>query len=70
MMTAIKQNLTNASQAQVPYKMGQLAVSDAMKILNGQGDSVPAEQHQDAVLVTQENANTIDPVQFYGPNVK
>ncbi len=70
MIAAIKAKLTNATQAQVPYKMGQLAVDDSLKILNGQGSTVPAEQYQDTVLVTQENAASVDPVQFYGPNVK
>lgn len=69
MIAAIKQKLTNATQAQVPYKMGQLAVTDSLKILNGQGSTVPAEQYQDTVLVTLQNAGSVDPVQFYGPNV-
>ena len=68
MITAIQQKLTNATQAQVPYKMGQQSIKDALTIIGG--GSVPAEQYQDTVLVTQENAATIDPVQFYGPNVK
>lgn len=70
MIAGIKAKLTNATQAQVPYTMGQLAVTDSLKILSGQGSTVPAEQYQDTVMVTQDNAGTIDPVQFYGPNVK
>ena len=70
MITGIKQKLTNATQAQVPYQMGQLAVTDSLTILHGQGSSIPAEQYQNTVLVTQENAGSVDPVQFYGPNVK
>lgn len=70
MITGIKNGLTDATQAQVPYKMGQLAVTDSIKILSGQADKVPAEQLQDTVLVTKENVNSIDPVDFYGPNVK
>ncbi len=68
MITAIQQKLTNATQAQVPYVMGQQSIKDALTIIGG--GSVPAEQYQDTVLVTQDNAATIDPVQFYGPNVK
>lgn len=68
MITAIKDKLTNATQAQVPYVMGQQSIKDALTIIGG--GSVPAEQYQDTVLVTQENASTVDPVQFYGPNVK
>ncbi len=70
MITAIKQGLTQATQAQVPYKMGQLAVLDALLLLNDRASEVPAEQYQDTVLVTKENSNKVDPVDFYGPNVK
>lgn len=68
MIKGIQDGLTQATQAQVPYKMGQQAVADALKILDGQ--AVPELQYQDTVLVTEENAKTVDPVQFYGPNVK
>ena len=68
MITAVKEGLTDATQAQIPFKMGQMAVADAIKLLDGQ--EVPALQYQDTVLVTEENAKTVDPVQFYGPNVK
>jgi ribose transport system substrate-binding protein len=68
MVTAIQDGLTQATQAQVPYKMGQQAVSDALKILDAQ--QVPELQYQDTVLVTEENAKTVDTTEFYGPNVK
>ena len=68
MITAVKEGLTDATQAQIPYKMGQMAVADAIKLMDGQ--KIPALQYQDTVLVTSENAKTVDPVQFYGPNVK
>ncbi len=68
MVQAIKDGLTDATQAQVPYQMGQKAVEDALTI--SEGGEVPVEQLQDTVLVTQENANEIDVVEFYGPNVK
>lgn len=68
MITAVKEGLTDATQAQIPYKMGQMAVADAIKLLDGK--EIPALQYQDTVLVTSENAKTVDPVQFYGPNVK
>jgi ribose transport system substrate-binding protein len=70
MIAGIRSKLTNATQAQVPYQMGQLAVTDSLKVLHGQGSTVPVEQYQNTVLVTQENAASVDPVQFYGPNVK
>ena len=68
MIAGIKAGLTDATQAQVPYKMGQLAVTDSIKVLGG--ETVPAEQYQDTVLVTAENVNTVNPEDFYGPNVK
>lgn len=68
MIQAIKDGLTDATQAQVPYVMGQMAVKDAIKVIDG--EKIPELQYQDTVLVTAENAKTVDPVQFYGPNVK
>ena len=68
MIKAIQDGLTQATQAQVPYQMGQMAVADAIKLANG--EQVPELQYQDTVLVTEENAQTVDPVQFYGPDVK
>lgn len=70
MIAAIKQGLTQATQAQQPYKMGQIAVTDADLILGGKGSQVPPEQYQDTTLVTKQNVSSIDPTQFYGPNVK
>jgi ribose transport system substrate-binding protein len=68
MIKAIKQGLTDATQAQIPYKMGQMAVKNAVTLANG--GSVPELQYQDTVLVTKKNAASVDPTQFYGPNVK
>ncbi|MGI3786038.1 MAG: substrate-binding domain-containing protein [Janthinobacterium lividum] len=68
MITGIKQGLTQATQAQVPYQMGQLAVKNADTLK--QGGTIPAEQYQDTVLVTAKNVGTVDPTQFYGPNIK
>ncbi len=70
MVAGIKQGLTQATEAQIPYKMGQRAVTNADQILSGQGSQVPALQYQDTTLVTSANVNTVNPVDFYGPNVK
>ncbi|MDT0263227.1 substrate-binding domain-containing protein [Jatrophihabitans lederbergiae] len=67
MVAGIKQGLTQATEAQIPYKMGQRAVTNADQILSGQGSQVPALQYQDTTLVTSA---TVNPVDFYGPNVK
>jgi len=67
-ITAIKEGLTQATQAQIPFGMGQMAVRDALKLLRG--ETIPKLQLQDTVLVTSANVNDVDPVDFYGPNVK
>jgi len=68
MVAGIKAGLTQATQAQVPYLMGQQGITDALKVLAGK--KLPAVQYKPTVLVTTENANSVDPVTFYGPNVK
>ena len=68
MVTAIKDGLTQATQAQIPFGMGQMAVDNALTLLDG--GTVPKTQLQDTVLVTTENVNDVNPVDFYGPNVK
>lgn len=67
MFKAIKEGLTQATMAQIPYKMGQMAVADAVKVLNGEGSSIQAVQYQDAVMVTKENVDSLKPSDFYGP---
>ena len=68
MVAAIKQGLTQATQAQVPYLMGQQSITDALKVLAGK--KLPATQYKATVLVTTANSNSVNPVDFYGPNVK
>ena len=68
MVAGIKAGLTQATQAQVPYLRGQQGITDALKVLAGK--KLPAVQYKPTVLVTTENANSVDPVTFYGPNVK
>lgn len=68
MIQAIKDGLTQATQAQVPYVMGQQSITDALKALAGK--KLPAIQYKPTVLVTTANVSKVDPVQFYGPNVK
>jgi ABC-type sugar transport system, periplasmic component len=67
MLEAIEEGLVQATMAQIPYQMGQMAVADALKIMSGEGDSIPALQYQDAVLITQENVGEFEPSDFYGP---
>jgi len=67
MFDGIKAGLTQATMAQVPYKMGRKAVEDAIRIMNGEGADVPELQLQDAVLVTADNIDQYDVTDFYGP---
>lgn len=70
MFEAIAEGLVQATMAQQPYLMGQLAVQNAIAILEGDGESVPELQYQDTVLVTKENVAENDPAKFYGPDFK
>lgn len=65
-LKAIGEGLTQATMAQIPYQMGQMAVRDAIKIMEGEGE-LPELQYQDAVLVTSENVGEVKGTDFYGP---
>ena len=67
MFDAIREGLVQATMAQIPYQMGKMAVQDAIKIMNGEGESIPELQYQDAVLLTAENIDEYEPSDFYGP---
>lgn len=67
MFQAIKSGLTQATKAQQPYKMGEMAVDDAIKIMKGQGAGIPPVQYVEAQLITKENVNKFAPSTFYGP---
>lgn len=70
MFDGVKQGLTQATMAQQPYRMGEIAVDNAISILEGQGGSIPAEQYQDTVLINKDTVNTEDVTKFYGPTAK
>ena len=65
MLDAVKEGLTQATMAQIPYKMGQMGVENAIRVLNG--ETVPELQYQDAVMVNADNVAGISAVDFYGP---
>ena len=67
MLAAIEDGLVQATMAQIPYQMGQMAVGEVIKIMNGEGDSIPPLQYQDAVLITADNVGEYKPSDFYGP---
>ncbi len=68
MFEAIADGLTQATMAQQPYLMGQIAVQDSVKIAEGSGADIPAVQYQDTVLITKDNVADNDPTKFYGPD--
>ncbi len=65
MFDGIKNGLTQATMAQIPYKMGQMGVENAIRVLKG--ETVPELQYQDTVLVTADNIASVKPADFYGP---
>ena len=65
MFDAIREGLTQATMAQIPYPMGEMAIKDAIRVLNG--EDIPVLQYQDAVMITAENVDKLKPSDFYGP---
>ena len=70
MFDAVSQGLTQATMAQQPYHMGEIAVDNAISIIEGKGDGIPAEQFQDTVLINKDTVGQNDVTTFYGPNAK
>ena len=70
MFDAVKKGLTDATMAQQPYHMGRLAVQNAIALMNGKGDNIPAEQYQDTVLINSKTVGDHTPEEFYGPKAQ
>lgn len=70
MFDAVAAGLTQATMAQQPYMMGQLAVQNAIALIEGTGDSIPAEQYQDTVLINSETVGDHKVEEFYGPDAQ
>ncbi|TDL40156.1 substrate-binding domain-containing protein [Kocuria rosea] len=70
MFDAVESGLTQATMAQQPYMMGQLAVRNAIDLMNGEGEDIPAEQYQDTVLIHEENIGEHSVEDFYGPDAR
>lgn len=64
---AIQSGQVLATMSQEPYQMGELAVRNAIKAINGEGGSVEKEQLQPTVLVTKENLDEARSAGYYGP---
>ncbi|SDQ83567.1 substrate-binding domain-containing protein [Quadrisphaera sp. DSM 44207] len=67
MFEAVEQGLTQATMAQQPYMMGQLAVQQAIEHVRD-GAELPAEQYQDTVRIDAETVGGEDVTEFYGPD--
>jgi ribose transport system substrate-binding protein len=67
MFDEIENGLVQATQAQQPYEMGQMAVRDAIRLIEGEGDDISELQWMETVLINQENIDEYSPVDFYGP---
>lgn len=70
MFDAIESGLTQATMAQQPYMMGQLAVQNAIALMEGEGDDIPKEQYQDTVLINAETVKENKVEDFYGPDAQ
>ncbi len=70
MFPAIKSGLVQASMAQNPYRMGQMAVEDAIRIMAGTGQDIPAVQYMPTTLLDKDSIDANKPENFYGPAAK
>ena len=70
MFPAIKSGLVQGSMAQNPYRMGQMAVEDAIKIMAGSGKDIPAVQYMPTTLLDKQSIDANKPEDFYGPAAK
>ncbi|GAB4100467.1 substrate-binding domain-containing protein [Sinomonas halotolerans] len=70
MFDGVASGLTQATMAQQPYMMGQLAVRNAVALMEGKGDDIPKEQYQDTVLINKETVTKHKVEDFYGPDAQ
>lgn len=68
MFKAIKAGLTQATKAQRPYEMGEIAVRDAVQLMQDKNATIPPIQLMDAQLINKSNVDQFSPTTFYGPN--
>ena len=67
MFTAVKSGLVQATMAQNPYKMGVMAVDQAIQVIKGEGKDIKPEQYIDTTLITKDNVGSEKPSTYYGP---
>ena len=57
-----------ATKAQRPYEMGEIAVRDAVQLMQDKNATIPPIQLMDAQLINKSNVDQFSPTTFYGPN--
>lgn len=67
MFDAVASGLTQATMAQQPYKMGQMAVDNAIALMTDKGSNIPQDQYQDTVLINKDTVGQHKVEEFYGP---
>lgn len=70
MFDAVASGLTQATMAQQPYMMGQMAVRNAIALIEGKGGDIPKEQFQDTVLINKDTVSQHKVEEFYGPDAQ
>ncbi len=70
MFDGVSSGLTQATMAQQPYMMGQLAVRNAIALMSGKGDGIPQEQYQNTVLINKDTVGQHKVEEFYGPDAQ
>ncbi len=56
-ITAIAAHQVSATEAQQPFKMGEIAVQNAISAIKGQTKGIPAVQYQKTYLINQSNVS-------------
>ncbi|WP_415853658.1 substrate-binding domain-containing protein [Sinomonas sp. G460-2] len=70
MFDGVASGLTQATMAQQPYRMGQMAVDNAIALMEGKGSDIPQEQYQDTVLINKDTVTQHKVEEFYGPDAQ
>lgn len=70
MFDGVASGLTQATMAQQPYKMGQMAVDNAIALMTGKGGDIAQEQYQDTVLINKDTVTQHKVEEFYGPDAQ
>ncbi len=76
MFDDVASGLTQATMAQQPYMMGQMAVRNAIAFMGGEGTDIPAKgdipaiQYQDTVLINKDTIGSHKVEDFYGPEAQ